>query len=123
MNKKEFKQFCEDNNLRYKKDACGDPVSPSRKGLKTDQLYWDGTSRIGVYVERETKKKFTFLKQKLVSEYGLRLHQEGDTDGTFYATKEQAVKVASFLGCAKNAVSQATRDKMSKLMKERLHNG
>jgi hypothetical protein len=39
----------------------------------------------------------------------------------FYATKEQAVKVASFLGCAKNAVSQATRDKMSRLLKERLY--
>jgi hypothetical protein len=71
MNKKEFKQFCEDNNLRYKKDACGD-------------------SHIGVYVERETKKKFTFLKQKLVSEYGLRLHQEGDTDGTFCAYTKKA---------------------------------
>ena len=51
MDKKDFKQFCEDNNLRYKKDACGDPISPSRKGLKTDQLYWDGTSQIGVCVE------------------------------------------------------------------------
>ena len=123
MTKQEFRDFCAENNLRYKKDACGDPISPSRKGLKTDQLYWDGTSQIGVYVERETKKKFTFLKQKLIEQYGLRPHQEGDTDGTFYATKEQAVKVASFLGCAKNAVSQATRDKMSRLLKERLHNG
>lgn len=123
MNKKDFKQFCEDNNLRYKKDACGDPISPSRKGTKTDQLYWTGSGDIGVYVERETKKKYTFLKQKLIEEYGLRLHQDGDTDGTFYASTGQAVKVASFLGCAKNAVSQATRDKMSKLMKERLHNG
>ena len=123
MTKQEYKQFCEDNNLRYKKDGCGDPISPSRKGLKTDQLYWTGTSEIGVYAERETKKKFTFLKQKLIEQYGLRPHQEGDTDGTFIATKEQAVQVASMLGCAKNAVSQATRDKMSKLMKERLHNG
>ena len=123
MTKQEYKQFCEDNNLRYKKDGCGDPISPSRKGLKTDQLYWTGTNEIGVYAERETKKKFTFLKQKLIEQYGLRSNQDGDTDGTFYATKEQAVKVASFLGCAKNAVSQATRDKMSRLMKERIHNG
>lgn len=121
MTKQEFKQFCEDNNLRYKKDGCGDPICPSRKGLKTDQLYWTGTDEIGVYVERETQKKFTFLKQKLVAHYGLRPHQDGDTDGTFYATKEQAVNVASFLGCAKNAISQATRDKMSRLLKERLY--
>ena len=121
MTKQEFKDFWAENNLRYKKDGCGDPISPSRKGLKTDQLYWTGTEEIGVYAERQTKKKFTFLKQKLIEHYGLRLHQEGDTDGTFYATKEQAVKVASFLGCAKNAVSQATRDKMSRLLKERLY--
>ena len=123
MTKEEYKQFCLDNNLRYTKDGCGDPISPSRKGLKTDQLYWTGSEDIGVYAERETKKKFTFLKQKLVEQYGLRLHQEGDTDGTFIATKEQAIRVASFLGCAKNAVSQETRDKMSRLLKERLYNG
>ena len=123
MTKQEFKDFCAENNLRYKKDGCGDPISPSRKGLKTDQLYWTGTEEIGVYAERQTKKKFTFLKQKLVEQYGLRLHQDGDTDGTFIATKEQAIKVASFLGCAKNAVSQATRDKMSRLLKERLYSG
>ncbi len=123
MTKDEYKQFCLDNNLRYKKDGCGDPISPSRKGLKTDQIYWTGEDELGVYAERETQKKFTFLKKKLVEEYGLKLNQDGDTDSTFTATKEQAIKVASFLGCAKNAVSQATRDKMSRLMKERIHNG
>ena len=121
MTKDEYKQFCLDNNLRYKKDGCGDPISPSRKGLKTDQIYWTGEDELGVYAERLTQKKFTFLKKKLVEEYGLKLNQDGDTDSTFTATKEQAIKVASFLGCAKNAVSQETRDKMSRLMKERLH--
>ena len=57
MTKQEFKDFCADNNLRYKKDGCGDPISPSRKGLKTDQLYWTGTDEIGVYAERQTKKR------------------------------------------------------------------
>jgi len=123
MTKQEFKQFCIDNNLRYKKDACGDPISPSRKGLKTDQIYWTGEEELGIYAERGTQKKFTFLKKRLVDEYGLRLNQEGDTDATFIATKEQALKVASFLGCAKNTVSQETRDKMSRLLKERLYNG
>ena len=122
MTKQEFKEFCIENNLRYKKDACGDPISPSRKGLKTDQLYWTGSDEIGVYAERLSQKKFTFLKKKLVEEYGLRINQDADTDSTFIATKEQAIKVASYLGCAKNAVSQETRDKMSRLMKERLHN-
>ena len=122
MTKQEFKEFCIENNLRYKKDACGDPISPSRKGLKTDQIYWTGEEELGIYAERGTQKKFTFLKKKLVGEYGLRLNQEGDTDATFIATKEQALKVASLLGCAKNVVSQETRDKMSRLLKERLHN-
>ena len=121
MTKDEYKQFCLENNLRYKKDGCGDPISPSRKGLKTDQIYWTGEDKLGVYAERLTQKKFTFLKKKLVDEYGLKLNQDGDTDSTFTATKEQAIKVASFLGCAKNAVSQETRDKMSRLMTERLH--
>jgi len=121
MTKQEFKQFCIENNLRYKKDGCGDPISPSRKGLKTDQIYWTGEDELGVYAERETQKKFTFLKKKLIEEYGLRIHQDGDTDSTFIATKEQAINVASCLGCAQNAVSQATRDKMSRLLKERLY--
>jgi|TARA_R110002095_G_scaffold96925_2_gene84773 hypothetical protein len=122
MTKQEFKEFCIENNLRYKKDACGDPISPSRKGLKTDQLYWTGDDELGVYAERLTQKKFTFLKKKLVEEYGLRLNQDGDTDSTFFATKEQALRVARLLGCAKNVVAQETRDKMSRLLKERLHN-
>lgn len=121
MTKQEFKEFCIENNLRYKKDACGDPISPSRKGLKTDQIYWTGEEELGIYAERLTQKKFTFLKKKLVDEYGLKLNQDGDTDSTFTATKEQALKVASFLGCAKNAVSRETRDKMSRLLKERLY--
>ena len=122
MTKQEFKEFCIENNLRYKKDACGDPISPSRKGLKTDQLYWTGDDELGVYAERLTQKKFTFLKKKLVEEYGLKLNQDGDTDSTFFATKEQALRVARLLGCAKNVVAQETRDKMSRLLKERLHN-
>ena len=122
MTKEEFREYCNENNLRYKKDACGDPVSPSRKGLKTDQIYWTGDDKIGVYAERLTQKKFTFLKKKLVEEYGLRLNQDGDTDSTFFATKEQALRVARLLGCAKNVVAQETRDKMSRLMKERMHN-
>ena len=122
MTKQEFKEFCAENNLRYKKDACGDPISPSRKGLKTDQLYWTGDDELGVYAERLTQKKFTFLKKKLVEEYGLKLNQDGDTDSTFFATKEQALRVARLLGCAKNVVAQETRDKMSRLLKERLHN-
>ncbi len=125
MNQKQFKDFCTENNLRYKKDACGDPISPSRKGLKTDQIYWTGENdgNVGVYVERETQKKFTFLKRRLIKEYGLVIRQDGDTDATFIATKEQAVAVAKSLGCSKNNVSKATREKMSRLLKERLHNG
>ena len=50
MTKQEFKQFCIDNNLRYKKDGCGDPISPSRKGLKTDQIYWTGEEELGIKI-------------------------------------------------------------------------
>lgn len=118
MTKDEFKQFCLENNLRYKKDECGDPISPSRRGLKTDQLYWTGTNDIGVYAERATKKKFTFLKKKIL-DTGARMNQDGDLDGTFHVTKDQALKIAQVLGCFKNNMSEESRDKMSKLAKER----
>ena len=120
MTKQEFKEFCAENNLRYKKDACGDPISPSRKGLKTDQLYWTGDDELGVYAERATQKKFTFLKNKILAA-GAQINQEGDTDSTFFATQEQALEIARLLGCAKNSVSKETRDKMSRLFKERMN--
>mgnify|MGYP003643599558 CR=1 FL=1 len=118
MTKDEFRAYCEENNLRYKKDTCGDPISPSRRGLKNDQLYWTGTEEIGVYAERETKKKFTFLKQKLL-EAGARPNQDGDTDGTFMVSQSDALLIAKILGCFKNAMPEETRDKMSRLLKER----
>ncbi len=121
MTKNDFKEYCEENNLRYKKDACGDPISPSRRGSKNDQLYWTGTDQIGIYAERETKKKFTFLKKKLL-EAGAQPNQDGDTDGTFMASKSDALAIAKILGCVKNRMSQETRDKMSTLLKERWYN-
>ncbi len=121
MTKNEFREYCEKNNLRYKKDACGDPISPSRRGAKNDQLYWTGTDEIGVYAERETKKKFTFLKQKLLKA-GARLNQDGDTDGTFVVSQSDAIAIAKILGCAKNKMSEETREKMSTLLKERWYN-
>ena len=118
MTKEEFKQFCNENNLRYKKDECGDPISPSRRGLKTDQLYWTGTKEIGVYAERGTKKKFTFLKKKIL-DIGAHVNQDGDCDGTFHVTRDQALKIAKLLGCFKNNLSEKSREKMSNLAKER----
>tara|TARA_R110000796_G_scaffold28176_1_gene77264 strand:- start:3697 stop:4068 length:372 start_codon:yes stop_codon:yes gene_type:complete len=120
MTKEEFREYCNENNLRYKKDACGDPISPSRRGLKTDQLYWTGTKEIGIYAERATQKKFTFLKNKILAT-GAQINQDGDTDSTFFATQEQALEIARLLGCAKNSVSKETRDKMSRLFKERMN--
>jgi hypothetical protein len=65
MTKDEYKQFCLDNNLRYKKDGCGDPISPSRKGLKTDQIYWTGEDELGVYAERLDTEEVYFLKEEV----------------------------------------------------------
>jgi hypothetical protein len=121
MTKNEFKEYCEKNNLRYKKDSCGDPISPSRRGAKNDQLYWTGTEEIGIYAERETKKKFTFLKKKLF-DAGAKPNQDGDTDGTFMASQSDALVIAKILGCAKNAMTKETREKMSTLLKERWYN-
>jgi hypothetical protein len=117
--KKKFKQFCLDKNLRYKLDDCNDPISPTRKRVVDDHLYWiDHPTKIGVYIQRDSKLKFTRTKTKLIS-LGCVLNQDGDYDGTFFVTYKKAMRTARYLGVAKNKFStekrKAARERMKKL--------
>ena len=117
--KRIFRNICKENNLRYKLDESGNPISPTRKRKFDDHLYWDGhVDKIGVYVERETNTKYNHIKKKLLS-VGCEVNQDGDNEGTFYIAKENVLVVAKLLGTTKNEISEekraAARERMKKL--------
>lgn len=98
---RQFKSLCEKYNLRYKKNQAGEPTSPTRKRTTpSDHLYDLCNGKVGVAVHRETSKKFTFLKNKLVG-MGCRVLQAGDTEGNFAVSEADLLKVAQFLSCVK----------------------
>jgi len=114
--KNKFKQFCENNKLRYKLNEVGEPISPSRvRKFSDDHLWWTGLDdgRIGVSVRRPTETTYNKVKKKLVS-MGCTLSQDGDTEGNFFVTEKDAVKVAKFLHTNKRKGSS----KRSQQMKE-----
>ena len=116
--KKEYKQFCEDNHLRYSMDDCYNPISPTKRRSYQDHLYWTGTENIGVFVERESKAKYKHLKEKLIR-LGCELNQDGDTEGTFYISRNKVSDVAQLIRAKKNNVSVEIRKKMSERMSKR----
>jgi len=116
--KKIFRNFCNENRLRYKLDDCGDPISPTRKRKFTDHLYWLGEEkRFGVWIQRDTKTKYNNLKKKLVA-LGCKVTQDGDTEGTLSISKSGALKVAKLLGTQKNKISAAKRKAAAERMKK-----
>ena len=98
---RQFKQLCEKYNLRYKKNEAGEPTSPTRKrSTPQDHLYDLCNGDVGVAVQRETSKKFTFLKNKLVK-MGCKILQAGDSEGNFSVAESNLLDVAKFLSCVK----------------------
>ncbi len=98
---RQFKSLCEKYNLRYKKNEAGEPTSPTRKRTSPqDHLYDLCNGDIGVAVRRETSKKFTFLRNKLVK-MGCTVLQAGDTEGNFSVTESDLLDVAKLLSCVK----------------------
>ena len=109
--KKDYKNFCIENHLRYALDECSNPVSPTKRRRYDDHLYWDGTDSVGVAVSRETKTKYNNVKKKLLA-LGCVEAQDGDTEGNFIVSHEKAVEVARLIGATKNNVSSEHREKM-----------
>ena len=111
-----FKQFCEDNNLRYQLNEVGEPVSPSRiRKFSDDHMWWTGVDDglIGVSVRRPTETTYNKVKRKLLT-MGCVLSQDGDTEGNFFVKEKDAAKVAKFLHTNKRKGSS----KRSQQMKE-----
>jgi len=111
-----YKKFCEENRIRYALDDCGNPISPSRvRKFGADHLWWTGTddSRIGVSVERPSPATYKGIKKKLV-EAGCVLEQEGDSEGNFFVSQDNALKVAELIRATKKKGSSSR----SKRMKE-----
>ena len=120
-NKKDYKHFCEENNLRYALDACADPISPTKRRLYDDHLYWTGAENVGVYIGRPTRTKYNNMKKKLLA-LGCVESQGGDTEGNFIVNKELVRDVAALIGANKNNVSEKNRERMRQRMKERWKN-
>jgi len=114
--KTKFKQFCEDNNLRYKLNEIGEPISPSRvRKFSNDHLWWTGLDNgmVGVSVSRPTETTYNKVKRKLLA-LGCILSQDGDTEGNFFASEADAIEVAKLLRTNKRKGSS----KRSQQMKE-----
>jgi len=98
-----FKAFCDSNRLRYRLSEDAHPVAVSAGKWKNDQFY-DGFGKgvIGIYVRRETKTQYTYLKKRLVEKFGCELTQGGDTEGCFTIDAWAALPVAKHLRITKH---------------------
>lgn len=111
-----YKKFCEENRIRYALDDCGNPISPSRvRKFAGDHLWWTGTNdgRIGVTIQRPTPATYNGVRKKLL-QIGCTPQQEGDSEGNFFVTEENAIKVAELIRATKKKGSSSR----SKRMKE-----
>jgi hypothetical protein len=96
-----FRKICDKFNLRYKLSDAGEPISPTRKRVSPlDHLYDLHDGSVGVHVSRDTKKKYTFLKNKLLK-FGCEVIQDGETEGNFSVTQCNLLEVAKELSCVK----------------------
>jgi hypothetical protein len=83
-----LKNFAEKYHLKIKRDECGDVIIPGIIGH-----IGDGYGKLlGLYVNAETSKAWTFTRRKLESA-GMTIRQNGDVDGVAVfdpANREQA---------------------------------
>ena len=116
--KKDYKNFCTENHLRYALDECNSPISPTKRRKYDDHLYWGGADIVYVAISRETKTKYNNMKKKLLA-LGCVETQGGDTEGNFQVDSEYAFEVAKLIGATRNNVSAAHREKMRQRMQQR----
>ncbi len=118
LSARRFKKLCDKYNLRYKRNEAGEPVSPTRKRTTPEDHLFDlHNGCVGVSVSRETKKKYSFLRNKLIS-LGCEVLQSGDTEGNFSVDEDHLVGVAKLLSCVKKNRTFTEEDK--KKIRERL---
>ena len=98
---KKFKQFAKENRLRLKQGEDRFPTVVSSCKYRGAHLYDGfGDDAVGLWVDRNTKKKFTFMKNRLV-ELGAIPHVLGDMEGTFKVPYENVMKIAKHLKMVK----------------------
>ena len=113
-----FRAVCEKFNLRYKRNDAGEPTSPTRQRVfANDHLYDLHDGRIGVSVYRDTPKKYSFLKRKLLS-LGCVILQDGDMEGNFAVDHSHVLAVAQELSCVK--VNRSFTSEQRAAIRERL---
>lgn len=80
---KEFKRFCRKNRLRLREAEDGMPVAVAIGKFGDDQLYCSFEKKhLGLYVRRDTKTQFTFLRKRL-EKMGCTPTVIGDDEGCF----------------------------------------
>ena len=73
-----IEKFAETHRLRVRKDECGDPVIPGRKG---HQIFDNGDGRLGVMLMFDCSKEWN-KRRKVLSAAGFALRQDARTEGT-----------------------------------------
>ena len=96
-----FKQFAKENRLRLKQGEDRFPIVASSSKYRGAHLYDGfGDDAVGLWVSRDTKKKFTFMKNRLIK-LGAVPHVLGDMEGTFKVAYEDVMRVANHLKMVK----------------------
>ena len=72
-----IEEFATQHNLKPRQDGCNNPIIPGKVGHICDG-YSGGL--LGLYVVADTPRAWTYAKRRLVAA-GLRVKQDGDTDG------------------------------------------
>jgi hypothetical protein len=72
----ELTAFAGHHRFKIRQDACGDQIVPGRQG----HVFEGYASGLGVCVQFETPKKWTFAKKAMLAA-GLQIRQDGDTEG------------------------------------------
>ncbi|MFZ0232410.1 MAG: hypothetical protein WA306_09345 [Candidatus Acidiferrales bacterium] len=83
----ELTTFAGHHRFKVRQDACGDQIVPGRQG----HIFEGYTSGLGVCVQFETPKKWTFAKKAMLAA-GLQIRQDGDTEGIAVFNPEDKIQ-------------------------------
>jgi hypothetical protein len=97
----DLEQFAQQNNVKTKRDDCGDTIVAGRFGHITDG--YATLERLGVYVNHKTPKKWNNAR-RAAEAIGMVAKQNGDVDGVllFDPANKPQVKLALKIAGVKN---------------------
>jgi len=97
---KEFIAFCDKNNLRRKRSEDGFPIAIGTGKRKGDHFYDGFKGAVGIWVSRDSRKKFSFTHKKMIK-MGCTPLVICESEGTYIISYERALPVAKFLRLVK----------------------